>query len=137
MTALADPAKARKGVQGDVNGLFLVLGLVSLVVGVIGTADVTRVTVIERVGEIGLRCALGPYGARPPGSSWWSRRRSDSSAVSWAPPRAWSSWRSSPQSRSGPRSWMSVSPLGAPAAGALVGLLAGLYPSLRASRMDR
>ncbi|MFJ2417004.1 ABC transporter permease [Streptomyces brevispora] len=55
----SDPAKARKGVQGDVNGLFLVLGLVSLVVGAIGIANVTLVTVVERIGEIGLRRALG------------------------------------------------------------------------------
>ena len=33
VTAPPDLTKARKGVQGDVNGLFLVLGLVSLVVG--------------------------------------------------------------------------------------------------------
>ncbi|MFF0537123.1 ABC transporter permease [Streptomyces coelicoflavus] len=61
LTVLAPPdlSKARKGVQGDVNGLFLVLGLVSLIVGAIGIANVTLVTVMERVGEIGLRRALG------------------------------------------------------------------------------
>ncbi|WP_420710255.1 ABC transporter permease, partial [Streptomyces sp. NRRL S-15] len=61
-----DLSKARKGVQGDVNGLFLVLGLVSLIVGAIGIANVTLVTVMERVGEIGLWRALGavPTGSR-------------------------------------------------------------------------
>ena len=45
--------------QSDVNGLFLLLGVVSLVVGAIGIANVTLVTVMERTGEIGLRRALG------------------------------------------------------------------------------
>ncbi|SNT60375.1 putative ABC transport system permease protein, partial [Actinacidiphila glaucinigra] len=59
VTAPPDLTKTRKGVQGDVNGLFLILGLVSLVVGAIGIANVTLVTVMERTGEIGLRRALG------------------------------------------------------------------------------
>lgn len=53
------PKRARDGVQDDVNGLFLILGLVSLVVGAVGIANVTLVTVMERVAEIGLRCSLG------------------------------------------------------------------------------
>ncbi|MEU6603321.1 ABC transporter permease [Streptomyces flaveolus] len=81
LTGLAppDPSRARKAVQGDVNGLFLVLGLVSLVVGAIGIANVTLVTVMERVGEIGLRRALG---ARWRGSSSSSPRPSGCWAAS-------------------------------------------------------
>lgn len=45
--------------RGDVKGLFIVLVLVSLIVGTIKIANVTLVTVMERVGEIGLRRALG------------------------------------------------------------------------------
>ena len=61
LTVLSPPdfSKARRGVQNDIDGLFLVLGPVSLVVGAIGIANVTLVTVMERVGEIGLRRALG------------------------------------------------------------------------------
>jgi ABC-type antimicrobial peptide transport system permease subunit len=54
-----DLRSARSGAEGDVNALFLVLGLVSLVVGALGIANVTLVSVLERVGEIGLRRALG------------------------------------------------------------------------------
>ncbi len=54
-----EPRKVRADVEGDVNTLFLVLGAVSLLVGGLGIANVTLVSVLERVGEIGLRRSLG------------------------------------------------------------------------------
>ncbi|MGA9595638.1 MAG: ABC transporter permease, partial [Acidimicrobiia bacterium] len=54
-----EPRAVRSGVESDVNTLFLVLGGVSLLVGAIGIANVTLVSVLERVGEIGLRRAVG------------------------------------------------------------------------------
>lgn len=53
------PTRARSNVESDINSLFLVLGAVSLIVGAIGIANVTLVSVLERTGEIGLRRALG------------------------------------------------------------------------------
>jgi putative ABC transport system permease protein len=49
----------RENVQADVNIVFLVLGVIALLAGGLGIANVTMLSVMERVGEIGLRRALG------------------------------------------------------------------------------
>lgn len=49
----------QENVQADVNAIFLALGAIALVVGGLGIANVTLLSVMERVGEIGLRRALG------------------------------------------------------------------------------
>src|SRR5207302_5926523 len=55
VAAPPDPKELRGEVKKDLNALFLLLGGVSLLVGAIGIADVTLVSVLERVGESGLR----------------------------------------------------------------------------------
>jgi putative ABC transport system permease protein len=49
----------RQNVQADINAIFLALGAVALLVGGLGIANVTLLSVRERTAEIGLRRALG------------------------------------------------------------------------------
>jgi len=50
---------ARADAQSALNGLFLGLGAVALLVGAVGVANIMVISVLERRGEIGLRRALG------------------------------------------------------------------------------
>ena len=130
------PSSLQARVESDVNALFLVLGAVSLLVGAIGIANVTLVSVLERVGEIGLRRALGArhrhiaaqfllestgiglFGGIMGATAGVLVTVAVAAANQWTPildPRV---------------------PLGAPLLGAAVGLLAGLYPAWRASRLQ-
>ncbi|WP_405972856.1 ABC transporter permease [Streptomyces sp. NBC_00988] len=136
VVAPPDLSKARAGVQNDANSLFLVLGLVSLVVGAIGIANVTLVTVMERVGEIGLRRSLGASRRQVAGQFLLESTTIGllggvvGAALGIAVVVCVAVFKE----------WTPVLDLrlalGAPLAGALVGLLAGLYPSLRAARME-
>jgi len=136
VVAPPEPQRAREGVQSDLDTLFLLLGAVSLFVGAIGIANITLVSVLERVGEIGLRRSLGA-----------SRRHIAEQfllesttlglvggligaslgtlvVVAVAASRTWTPVL---------EPWV---PLGAPLLGGAVGLLAGLYPSVRAAALQ-
>ncbi len=130
-----EPDEVRAGVEEDVNALFLMLGGVSLLVGAIGIANVTLVSVLERIGEIGLRRALGAgrrhiayqFLLESTGVGLFGGVIGASAGVLVV------------VTVSALRTWTPVMDpriaLAAPVLGALVGLLAGLYPALRASRM--
>jgi putative ABC transport system permease protein len=55
----SDVLTARAETEGALNGLFLALGAVSLLVGAVGVANIMIISVLERRSEIGLRRALG------------------------------------------------------------------------------
>jgi ABC-type antimicrobial peptide transport system permease subunit len=131
-----EPRAVRSGVESDVNTLFLVLGGVSLLVGAIGIANVTLVSVLERVGEIGLRRTVGA-----------ARRHIaaqflvESAAMGFIGGIIGASTGVLViVAVSANKQWTPVLdvqvPLLAPLAGALVGLIAGLYPSWRASTLE-
>ncbi len=50
---------AQADAKSALNGLFLGLGAVALLVGAVGVANIMIISVLERRSEIGLRCALG------------------------------------------------------------------------------
>jgi macrolide transport system ATP-binding/permease protein len=135
-TFAPEQKSVREAVESDLTLLFLTLGAVSLVVGAIGIANVTLVSVMERTGEIGLRRALGA-----------TRRHIalqfllESVAIGVVGGILGASLGTLLiVAVSAYQSWTPVLdpfvPFAAPLVGGLVGLLAGSYPALRASRME-
>ena len=130
-----EPQRVRDNVKNDLNLLFLILGAVSLLVGAIGIANVTLVSVIERTGEIGLRRAIGA-----------SRRHIaqqfliESSAMGFVGGVLGASLGTLVVvGVSAYQSWTPVLdpgvPFLAPVIGGLTGLVSGAYPAIRASRL--
>jgi ABC-type antimicrobial peptide transport system permease subunit len=136
VTFAPEQRSVREAVESDLTLLFLTLGGVSLVVGAIGIANVTLVSVMERTGEIGLRRALGA-----------TRRHIalqfllESTAIGVVGGILGASLGTLlVVGVSAYQSWTPVLdpyvPFVAPLIGGLIGLLAGSYPALRASRME-
>lgn len=136
VSAPIEPEALRAGVEEDVNALFVALGGISLLIGAIGIANVTLVSVLERVGEIGLRRSLGA-------AKWHIAGQflTESAAMGFIGGILGASLGTIVVvAVSALRLWTPVIdpwvPLGAPLLGAVVGLLAGLYPAWRASALE-
>jgi putative ABC transport system permease protein len=136
VTSPPNPQNLQAEVTGDLAGLFLILALISLLIGAIGIANTTLVAVLERTEEIGLRRAVG---ARPRHIA--AQFLAESTAlgtlggligtcigvgivVIFAAAKNWTAVLNPAYT------------LPAPLIGSVVGLLAGAYPALRAARIS-
>ncbi|WP_308271516.1 ABC transporter permease [Kitasatospora sp. SUK 42] len=131
-----DPHSLQDTVTSDLTGLFLALAGICLLVGAVGIANTTLVAVMERTQEIGLRRSLGA-------------RTGHIAAQFLAESTALGTLGGLIGTGLGvvtvvgvaaARDWTAVlqpaTTLPAPLIGTVVGLLAGLYPALRAARTD-
>jgi putative ABC transport system permease protein len=131
-----DPRTLRDAVTSDLGTLFLLLAGVCLVIGALGIANTSLVAVMERIPEIGLRRALGATGwhvasqfvaestALGALGGLFGTTIGVASVVIVAVARQWTPV---------------VEPFtvaAAPLVGVAVGLFAGAYPALRASRVE-
>ncbi|MEV6844238.1 ABC transporter permease [Actinoplanes sp. NPDC051411] len=136
VSTTADARVLQQTIAGDLGELFLVLAGISLLIGAVGITNTTLVAVMERIPEIGLRRTLG---ARPLHIA--VQFLTESTVLGLVGGLIGSSIGiAAVVLISISRDWTAIlaswSVLGAPPVGAIVGLFAGLYPALRASRIE-
>lgn len=130
------PSSMRSDVTGDVNVLFLAFGALAMIVGGLGIANVTLLSVMERTGEIGLRRSLGARRAHIAGQFV-----TESAVIGFL--GGLSGAAVGVMVTVGVAVWRDWTPLldtriafAAPVLGAVIGVLAGAYPAWRASTVE-
>ncbi|MFE9855271.1 ABC transporter permease [Streptomyces sp. NPDC005780] len=131
-----DPKTLRSTVSSDLSQLFLLLAGICLIIGAVGIANTTLVAVLERTGEIGLRRALGAR-ARHITTQFLA----ESGALGALGGLVGTSLGTvTVVAVALARDWTPVvhpaTVAAAPLIGLVTGLLAGLYPAWRASRIQ-
>jgi macrolide transport system ATP-binding/permease protein len=131
-----EPRRVRDEIESDVNVMFLLLGGLSLVVGAIGIANITLVSVMERVHEIGLRRALGA--TRGHIAAQFLLESASMGVIGGI--LGASLGVIVVVAVSAFQVWTPVldpaAPFVAPLIGGAIGLLSGLYPAMRAARLE-
>ena len=132
----SDALVARAAAKSALNGLFLGLGAVSLLVGAVGVANIMIISVLERRSEIGLRRALGA--AKGHIRVQFLAEAMLLATLGGAAGVAAGAGATAIYAHT--KGWMTVVPTvawtGGLTAALLVGALAGLLPALRAARMS-
>jgi putative ABC transport system permease protein len=131
-----DALEARAAAKGQFTTLLLGLGAVALLVGAIGIANIMVISVLERRGEIGLRRALGA--TRRHVALQFLTESALLALIGGAAGLAFGAGATLVYSeiKRVPFLVPSYALLAAPAAGVLIGTLAGLYPAARAARLS-
>ncbi|HUX75646.1 MAG TPA: ATP-binding cassette domain-containing protein, partial [Anaerolineae bacterium] len=131
-----EPQRVRDAVQSDLNILFLLLGGLSLIVGAIGIANITLVSVMERTGEIGLRRSIGA--TRGHIAAQFLLESTSIGVIGGILGASFGIL--TVVAVSAYQVWTPVldpaAPFLAPLVGGVIGLVSGTYPALRAARLE-
>jgi putative ABC transport system permease protein len=132
----SDALEARAAVKGQFTTLLVGLGAVALLVGAIGIANIMVISVLERRGEIGLRRSLGATRRHI-----WAQFLTESTilailgGLAGLTLGAGATWIYA-QTKHEPFVVPLYALIAAPAAGLLIGAIAGLYPAIKAARLS-
>jgi putative ABC transport system permease protein len=132
----SDALEARAAAKGQFTTLLVGLGAVALLVGAIGIANIMVISVLERRGEIGLRRALGATHRHITTQFLTeSALLAVLGGIAGLILGAGATWIYS-QTKHEPFVIPLYALIAAPAAGLLIGAIAGLYPAIKAARLS-